>query len=514
MSKPKSPLQSGKSKLTIDGSEDIELVKEIIQSKPNPEQTTDLSIKYSPNDFFHQEDPLRYPFVMMPKKNSLLKLPRNGRSNNKGYIEDEFAQKLLKKSLNISLSTDQHLTIPNFNQPYEPDIILFDKALNLFIDIEIDEPYDGYFRYPRHFRDAEHILKGKDRVRDLFFTESGWLVIRFTEKQICTQSDECILYIEDVINSIKQNSKSAKSKMIEELQWDDKQCVRWEKDRHREQYLGIDSFDKVEERRQIIVGVEEEELPINRTEIITVQSQNSEVAFDEGSHIYTHPKDKTGNAAYISVTTLVDRFFPFDIEQYFERKAKDDNIPIEIIRAKFEKNRLEAAEKGTYLHEQIENFLNKVPYDAHFGEFNMFNLFYENEILKRGLDFVEAEKKIVFPEYNIAGTVDALFKKKNEDAYIILDWKRSKKLIIDGHPDKRGFSLQLDELADFNNCSYYKYLLQQNIYKYVLEKKYGMRISSMRLVVLHEKHDTYFLIKLPVITSVVETIFNSVNAKR
>ena len=131
-----------------------------------------------------------------------------------------------------------------------------------------------------------------------------------------------------------------------------------------------------------------------------------------------------------------------------------------------------------------------------------------------GFDFAEAEKKIVFPKHNIAGTVDALFKKKNEDAYIILDWKRSKKLIIDGYPDKRGFSIQLDELADFNNCSYYKYLLQQNIYKYILENRYGMRISSMRLVVLHEKYDTYFLIKLPVITSVVETIFNSLNTKR
>lgn len=505
--------KSANPKQILDEIEDVELVKEIILSEPNPEQTNDLRIKYIPNNFFHQEEALKYPIVVMPPQNSLLKLPRKGRSNNKGYTEGKFTRKLSKKGLNISLSTDQHLAIPNFNQPYEPDIILFDNELNLFIDIEIDEPYDGYFRYPRHFRDREHILKGKDRVRDLFFAESGWVVIRFTEKQIYKQPDECILFIQDVIDSIRQNLNSQNSNIKEEPLWDYQQGIRWEKDRYREKYLDIDSFEKVEERRRVIVNVEEEELQLNRTEIITVQSPNNEVAFDEDSHIYMHPKDKTGNAEYISVTTLVDRFFPFDLEGYFERKSNDENISIEIVRAEFEKNRKEAAEKGTYLHEQIENFLNKTVYDSQFKEFDMFNEFYENKILKKDFHFVEAEKKIVSKEHNIAGTVDAIFRNETRDTYFILDWKRSKKLVIDGHPDMRGFPIQLEELADFNNCSYYKYLLQQNIYKYILEKEFNMAISSIRLVVLHEKYDTYFLIKLPIITSVVETIFNSINTK-
>ena len=37
---------------------------------------------------------------------------------------------------------------------------------------------------------------------DLFFTESGWVVIRFTEQQVHTQEPECIAYIKDVLNSI------------------------------------------------------------------------------------------------------------------------------------------------------------------------------------------------------------------------------------------------------------------------------------------------------------------------
>jgi hypothetical protein len=49
------------------------------------------------------------------------------------------------------------MVIPHFNRPYEPDIVLFDKERNLYIDIEIDEPYDGYYRYPTHNLNSEGI---------------------------------------------------------------------------------------------------------------------------------------------------------------------------------------------------------------------------------------------------------------------------------------------------------------------------------------------------------------------
>src|SRR5690606_31586096 len=140
---------------------------------------------------FAQEEQYLYPVVKMPKSNTILKLPRNGRSNQKGYKEKDFYNQLKQNITDIEMTDNVHMVIPNFNKPYEPDIVLFDKNLNLYIDIEIDEPYDGYYRYPTHFINPEDEIK-QDNIRDLFFIESGWIVIRFTEKQVhcqCTGLD-------------------------------------------------------------------------------------------------------------------------------------------------------------------------------------------------------------------------------------------------------------------------------------------------------------------------------------
>ena len=158
-----------------------EFTKQIIRSEPNKEQTDYLRIQFTPNTQFTQEDPYQYPVVKMPKQNSSLKLPRTGRSNQKGYKENDFYDQLKQNITDIELANDVHMVIPNFNKPYEPDIVLFDKKLNLYIDIEIDEPYDGYYRYPTHYINPEDDSK-QDNIRDLFFTESGWIVIKFTEK--------------------------------------------------------------------------------------------------------------------------------------------------------------------------------------------------------------------------------------------------------------------------------------------------------------------------------------------
>jgi hypothetical protein len=78
----------------------------------------------------------------------------------------------------------------------------------------------------------------------------------------------------------------------------------------------------------------------------------------------------------------------------------------------------------------------------------------------------------------------------------MVDWKRSKHLILDGFPKKYGFGRGLSVLSHLDNSSYYKYEMQQSFYKYILEKDYKMRISSMILVVLHPDYDTYYPIRL------------------
>jgi hypothetical protein len=490
-------------------SKELSNAKQYIISTPNSEQTDELRINFFPHNFFEQETPYSYPVVKMPKQESFLKLPRIGRAQGKGFKEQDFLNALKRTIKEIDIADDFHLTIPFFNRPYEPDIVLFDKELNLYIDIEIDEPYDGYYRFPTH--EVE-----KDDTRDLFFTESGWVVIRFTERQIHQQEKACISFIADVLNSIRSYNLEITSDCVREEQWTYSQAIRWEKEHYRENYLDINRFNKRTHLNEISVSVDEFEgieSNLNRTKKIKTFSQQDTIAFEDETHIYHHPKDNTGNAQYISVTTLIDRFFSFDIDRYIEGKAaKEGRDPKEVL-DEFLLLRDEAAEKGTAMHENIEHYLLGKSHSTVSKEFDLFTKFYQEIILKFGFEFYEAEKRILLEEFNIAGTVDAIFKKPNSDEYILLDWKRSKKLVVDGHPRKFGYGFALSELQHLDNSSYYKYALQQNIYKYILERNYGLKISSMNLIVLHENYNNYYRVDLPNLQREIMIIFNSINHK-
>lgn len=492
-----------------------EFSKQIIKSEPNEEQTDDLKILFQPNTHFEQTEQYLYPVVKMPKQNSNLKLPRLGRSNQKGYKENDFYNQIKSKITDITIENNVHMVIPNYNKPYEPDIVLFDKKLNLYIDIEIDEPYDGYYRYPTHCTNPEEEIK-QDDIRDLFFTESGWVVIRFTEKQVHCQANECIDYIQNVLNSIYNRNFSTEVKCERQKQWDYYQCIQWQKIYYRENYLGIERFNKQYSYKEIEINTEETESieqVLHRTKRFRFDTFNSSVAFDEETHKYIHPKDETGNAEYISVTTLIERFFPFDLKRYIEKKAKDEDRTEEDVLIEYLMIRDEAAEKGTFLHNQIEDFLKGNEFDSDSKEFEMFLNFYDKEIKKRNIAFFDAEKMIYSDKYNVAGTIDCLFKKNDTNEYIMLDWKRSKKLVIDGRPRIFGFGYALSELSNLDNSSYYRYCLQQNIYKHIVESEFLIKISSMKLVVLHENYADYHVVNVPEMTKETKIILNSLKHK-
>lgn len=492
-----------------------EFTKQVIKSEPNLEQTDNLKILFAPNNHFTQKVNYIYPVVKMPKPNSSLKLPRTGRTNQKGYKENDFFKEIKNQITGVELTNNVHMVIPSFNKPYEPDIVLFDKNLNLYIDIEIDEPYDGYYRYPTHCTNIEEEVK-QDNVRDLFFTESGWIVIRFTEKQVHCQSNDCISYIKNVLNSIFNRDFINNANCEKENQWDYNQCIQWQKIFYREEYLGIDRFHKQYNHKEIEINIEETEsieTVIQRTKRFQFENWNNSIAFDEETHKYIHPKDETGNAEYVSVTTLIERFFPFDLKRYIERKAIEENRTEEDVLIEYLMIRDEAAEKGTFLHNQIENYLKGKEFDSDSKEFELFANFYNKEIKKRNLVFFAAEKMIYSNKYNVAGTIDCLFKKNEMDEYIMLDWKRSKKLIIDGRPRIFGYGYALSELNHLDNSSYFRYCLQQNIYKVIVENEFSINISSMKLVVLHENYPDYYVVTVPEMKQEANAILNSLKHK-
>ena len=487
---------------------------EIIVSKPNPKQADNLQIRYTPSDAFNSSD--IYPVVYTPGPNSLLKLPRLGRSDIRGYKEPEFLSQLQASLTGISISDNFHLRIPGRYAPYEPDVVLYDEETNLYIDVEIDEPYDGYNRQ------VTHIIEGSDAIRDIFFKESGWVVVRFTEKQVHFSSKECIRLLENIIAVMRGEALPTPTLIEKEPRWNRKQAREWEKELYREKYLGLQFFSKQVRTRKITCPDEPEgiDLLIERTpvHVVPVKLEEStlskqpeklitpepaktaplevrkptELSFDEHSHSYFPPEDLTGNSDRISVTTLIESFFPnFDEEAYIKNRMEETGMTEDEVRREL----AEPSERGTDMHKQIEYYLKGLPYDGSSKEFQFFLRFHEEQIVRRGLKFDSAEYPIELKDSNIAGTVDALFRKPDGD-YVMVDWKRSKHLIIDGYPKKYGFGRGLSVLSHLDNSSYYKYELQQSFYKYILEKDYGIKVSSMILAVLYPEYDRYYTVKL------------------
>lgn len=485
-------IKSGRSSVSRPDYISDEIGCRTIISKPNPHQTNDLRINFIPiSSLINNTD---YPIVLMPSPNSLLKLPREGRSDVRGYKEGDFRQELENANLPISLSVNMHLPIFGRSLPYESDFVLYDEKLNLYIDVEIDEPYDGYSRTPTHVSNAS------DDIRNRYFNDSGWVVIRFTEHQIHTNPSGCVATIKYIIESLQNQTDGInKVNVTHENKWDVKQAVTWAKDLYREKYLGIQTFQEIIRHQKVICKDKSDPIEsvisrpiIHRFPNSGDKTSHKTIQFEEKTHIYYPPKDLSGNSDYISVTTLIEQFFPhFDEEKYIAKRIQETGKTEEEIRQELK----EPSDRGTAMHEEIEKCLKGEAFDNSSKELQMFQKFYAECIIPQNLEFYAAEKTILLPEHNIAGTVDALFKKPNGE-YVMVDWKRSKHLIIDGFPRQYGFGRGLSVLSHLDNSSYYKYEMQQSFYKYILESQKNMKISSMILAVFHPDYSNYYTIRI------------------
>lgn len=474
-------------------------------------------IGYKPSLRFKQAEPYSYPVVKMPKEDCFVKFPKLGRTNKLGYTEKSFYNQLNKYfSSDFKVYNDRHILHRNNYTAYEPDFLLINEKneKNIFIDIEIDEPYDGISRVPTH-------ELNRDIYRDLFFTNRGYIVIRFTEKQIFEEAKECCIYISNVIKSIdpnyKNNELNYSSKITIHNQWDSLQSKKWALEKFREKYLKIESFkqnqfnfNEIEivssELDDIVESLIDDDKPSNVNIDDNKPLKNNQfhprdkrIAFDQANHRYYIDN----NPDTISVSQLIDKFFPeFDpigAALNLNPNHKYYNYPVEDIIDIWEKDGIEAAKLGTLLHQQIEYYYKSMPFDASSLEFKYFLDFKERF---SGMLPHRTEWRIFNEDYLIAGTIDMIYKRE-DGSYYLFDWKRSKKVV-----DNKG-NLKLSDPAHFytkyaygglshlTDDSYYKYALQQNIYRHILETKYGFAVSSMNLLILHPEYETYHWVKLP-----------------
>jgi hypothetical protein len=250
---------------------------------------------------------------------------------------------------------------------------------------------------------------------------------------------------------------------------------------------------------------------------INAHPRDAHIAFDEPTHKYYVNGTCEGN---ISCTGFVHEFFShFDPKAIISKMKKKPTWPQspyygmtdeEIIK-KWSDNGKQASEAGTAMHLAIEQFLHGSselikPEIKDTPEWKYFMKFWKDcgddlepyrsewEVFTDSLVPVDGERKI-----KLCGSIDMVFRRKSDGKFVIYDWKRSKEIKADNP-----FGTGLPPLEHLPDTNYWHYTLQLNIYKWMLEKFYGLEVGDLYLVILHPDNSSYRRMRLNILDDEVE----------
>ena len=220
------------------------------------------------------------------------------------------------------------------------------------------------------------------------------------------------------------------------------------------------------------------------------------ITFDEGPHIYTIKDDPS---QYTSVTTWNHSHFDhFDANKIIDTMMRSKNwktnkyygMTKEEIITQWDDSRDEASSAGTNLHYDIECYYNNCPNDNDSLEYSYFLKFAEDF---KNLKPYRTEWMIWHEDIKIAGSVDMIFEQE-DGTLLIYDWKRSKEITKTTGFNKYATTECISHLPDTN---YWHYCLQLNVYKRILEEKYGKRVEGLFLVCLHPNNKNQSYLRIP-----------------
>ena len=157
----------------------------------------------------------------------------------------------------------------------------------------------------------------------------------------------------------------------------------------------------------------------------------------------------------------------------------------------------EARIKGTYLHRQIELFLNAEDCDDSSMEMKQFMNFLSEIAVPKGWVPYRTEWAIFDDVNMVAGQVDCIFRDPQDNLHMV-DWKRVRTDIhaIEGMEYERYGWGPCQNMLD---NKFYHYTIQQNLYASILQNHYDLAVESICLVQLHSERDHYQIIPLPML---------------
>ncbi len=250
------------------------------------------------------------------------------------------------------------------------------------------------------------------------------------------------------------------------------------------------------------------------------------IHFDADEHKYT-----LGGRVLKSVTTIVgEHFQQFDADYHAARMAPKLGMTAEEVKEMWRLKGEAAAALGTQMHADIEQFYlaaaeretgeenvsggdvmpdgisgGRQPVDFPVSSDSAFALF-KRFAEQYDLCPFRTEWAIYDEASGVAGTLDML--SYRDGVYTLYDWKRSNKILFCGKPDKenRWGKRAFAPIAHIHDTTYWHYALQQSIYRYILEKNYGITVASSNLVVLHPDYNKHYVVEVPYLKTEVRAM--------
>ena len=240
-------------------------------------------------------------------------------------------------------------------------------------------------------------------------------------------------------------------------------------------------------------------------------ARDARIAFDPIPHKYTIDGNTDPALAFTSVTTWNHAHFEqFDADAIITKmmaakswatNQKYRGQTREQIKAGWDMNRDQAAEAGTAMHAEIEMFYNYSALDAGAAaaaaldapytmpdtpELRYFSKF--NSTFGNTLRPYRTEWTVFHEEARLSGSIDMVFENLDPrtgeptGTLSIYDWKRCKEIVRSSAFNKWATTPGIEHVPDTN---YWHYCLQLNVYKYILQEKYGKTVTDLYLVCLH-----------------------------
>jgi len=239
---------------------------------------------------------------------------------------------------------------------------------------------------------------------------------------------------------------------------------------------------------------------------INEHPRDKNITFVEETHEYFINGSKDG---YISTTTLIHNLFPkFDADDVIKKmraskKWNSHNKYFKMTDAEIKKswddNCNYACKEGTAMHLNIENYYNGEDHETESKEFKLFQKYLDETDYK----IYRTEMLLYDEEAKISGSADSIYRDPVDGKYIIGDWKRSKEIKMENRWQRGTHEIT----RDLDDCNFNHYSLQLGIYKYMMEKNYGMIVKDCFLVILHPSQESYIKIQTRNMDEYVRKIF-------